>query len=89
MRNEHEILIGRHEGKRPLRDKGLYRGIILKRILKVLGQEVVEWILLAEGKLLRWTLVNTVMNLPVQGASIRFSRGFRPMQLVIFCLQHC
>jgi hypothetical protein len=46
-------------GKRPL-------GIAIKMHLKENGYQDADWIYLAEGKLKRWVLVKSVMNLQIQ-----------------------
>jgi hypothetical protein len=62
MRNAHTILVGRPEGKRPLRRPRRSREDSIKMELEEVGWQGVEWIHLAQDRD-RWlTLVNTVVN---------------------------
>jgi hypothetical protein len=42
MRNAYKILVGKPEGKRPLRNLGIDRRIMLKWILRKLGRKVLN-----------------------------------------------
>jgi hypothetical protein len=45
------------------KDLGVHRKIILKRNLKGIGRECVEWIHLAQEEDQCWALVNTIMSI--------------------------
>jgi hypothetical protein len=47
MRNAYRILLGKHEGKKPHKLKN-----IIKMDLKDMGCQVVEWIFLAQNRVL-------------------------------------
>jgi len=56
-------LVGKHEGKRPLRRPGNRGEDNITLDLREIGWVVVEWIHLAQDRDKRWAHVNTVMNL--------------------------
>jgi len=63
MRNAHNILIGKPEGKRPLgRPRSRWEGNI-GMDLREIGWESVDWIHLAQDRDQWLALMNTVMNL--------------------------
>jgi hypothetical protein len=64
-RNVYRLLVGKPEGKRPLRRPRCRWINIIMMDLLVIGLSVVDWIGLAQDRY-RWrALVNSVMNLPV------------------------
>jgi hypothetical protein len=64
-RTAYGVLIGKHEGRKPL---GRFRCRLnknIKRNLKGTGWKGVEWINLDHNRDQWWTIVNVIMNLPV------------------------
>jgi hypothetical protein len=65
IRNVHNILVGKPEGKRPLvRARHRWKDNI-RMDLRAIGWEGVEWMYLAQDRVQWWDFVNTVMNLRV------------------------
>jgi hypothetical protein len=62
MRNAYKILVGKAEGKRPLR-RPRHRWKEIRMDLGEIWWQGVEWIQLAQDKGFQWALVNTAMNL--------------------------
>jgi hypothetical protein len=63
MRNAYRFLVRKFEGKRPLRrTRHRWKDNIIMD-LKEIGQEIVDWMLLAWDRDQWQALVNTVMNL--------------------------
>jgi hypothetical protein len=64
VRGAHNILVGRHEGRRPL-GRSRHRWEDIKMDLREIGFGNVDWIHLAQDRDMWRALVNTVMNLQV------------------------
>jgi len=64
-RGAYRVLVGKPEGKRPLRRLRCRREDNIKMDLQEVGCGGKEWIELAQGKDRWWTHVNAVMNLRV------------------------
>jgi len=62
LRNAYNILVGKLEGKRPLR-RPWCRWEDIRMDHRETGWEVVDWMHLAKDRDQWWDLVNTVMNL--------------------------
>jgi hypothetical protein len=60
-----EVLVGRPEGKRPLERPRRRWEDNIKRDLKEIGIDIVNWIRLAQDRVQWRAFVNTVMNLRV------------------------
>jgi hypothetical protein len=65
MRNANNNLIGKAEGKGHFEDPVVYRRITLRRMLKKTGCDDVDWFHLAQERILRWVLANTVTELRI------------------------
>jgi hypothetical protein len=65
VRGAYSILVGRPEGRRPLRKPRHRWEDNIKRDLREIGFGDVDWIHLAQDRDRWWALVNTVMNLRV------------------------
>jgi hypothetical protein len=64
MRNASRILVGRSEGKRPLGTPRC-RWEDIRVVLRVIGWEGMDWILLDQDRDQWWAVVNTVMKLGI------------------------
>jgi hypothetical protein len=62
MRNANKILVGKPEGKRPLRRPRSRQEDNIKMDVRKVGLEGVDWIHLAQDRDRWWVLMNTVMN---------------------------
>jgi hypothetical protein len=65
MRNAYKIVVGKPEGKGPLR---IYRHEWEDNIrmdLEEIGREDVDWVHLTQDRGQWWALVNKIMNIPV------------------------
>jgi hypothetical protein len=64
-RGVYRVLIGRPEGKRPLRRPSGRWEDNIKLDLREIGTDGANWIQLAQVRVQWWAFVNTVMNLRV------------------------
>jgi len=65
MINAYEVFVGKPEGKRPLgRPTNRWEDNI-RTDLRETGWESVDWIHMAQDRVQKWALVDTVMNLRV------------------------
>jgi hypothetical protein len=64
-RGVYRVLVGRSEGKRPLRRHRRRWEDNIKLDLKEIGIDGANWIQLAQNRVQWWAFVNTVMNLRV------------------------
>jgi hypothetical protein len=64
-RGVYRVLVGRSEGKRPLRRPRCRWENNIKMELREIGIDVAKWILLAQDRVQWRACVNTVMNLRV------------------------
>jgi hypothetical protein len=64
-RGVYRVLVGKHEGKRPLGRPTYRRGDNIKMDLQEVGFGGMDWIDLAQDRNRRWALVNAVMNVRV------------------------
>jgi hypothetical protein len=62
-RDVYSVLVGRLEGKRPLRRSRRRREDNIKIHLRKIGLDGANWIRLAQNRVQWWAFVNTVMNL--------------------------
>jgi hypothetical protein len=65
MRNAHWLLVGKHEGKRLLGRPGCRWEDDIRKDLREIEWQGVDWMHLAQHRYQWRTLVNTVMNLRV------------------------
>jgi len=63
MRNVYSILVGKSEGKRPLRRATYGLEDIIKPYVKEIGWEAVDWVLLVQDRDQWRSLVNTIMDI--------------------------
>ena len=61
-RGVHRVLVGKHEGKRPLGRPRRGRGDNIKMDLQEVGGGCEDWMELAQDRDRWWALVSTVMN---------------------------
>jgi hypothetical protein len=66
------VLVGKPEGKRPLRKRRLRCENLIKMDLQELGRGGMNWIDLAEDRDSCWAHVNEVMNLRVPQNAVNF-----------------
>jgi hypothetical protein len=64
-RGAYRVLVGRPEGKRPLRRPSHRWEDNIKMDLREIGIDGANWIRLAQDRVQWWAFVNTVMNLRV------------------------
>jgi hypothetical protein len=64
-RGVYRVLVGKHEGKRPLGRSRCRWEDNIKMDLREMGIDVANWIQLAQDRVQWWAYVNTVMNLRV------------------------
>jgi hypothetical protein len=62
-RGVYRVLVGRHEGKRPLRRPRHRWENDIKMDLREIGIDGANWIQLAQDRVQWWAFVNMVMNL--------------------------
>jgi len=87
-RGVYRVLVGKLEGKRPLRRPRCRWEDNIKMDLQEVGCGGMDWIELAQDRDRWWTLVNAVMNLRVPQNAANFLTSCKPVSFSIRILLH-
>jgi hypothetical protein len=80
-RGVYRVLVGRPEGKRPLRKSTRRWEDNIKLDLREIGIDGANWIQLAQDRIQCWAFVNTIMNLRIPKESRIFFDTLSDSQL--------